>query len=155
MAWFITQHGFTSVVAYDARKDQNPNSQHPSIAPNPGTHVLIRARVEEDLFPLRQVCPGIVIEEDPLADYTYRAVLSRDLFKKYLALEVDQITYGAHFKEVFQQNAHLGDHRYGALMKVWGLFADWQPFSPYNGTYRGPLNQRKRSTRSQGLWSGF
>ena len=133
--WMFGKRGFTSSVAYDPKKDRNKDSQFPQIAKKAGTHILVRARVKEDLEDLRRVCPTLVIETDKSADYSFRAVIPRSKMKKYAALCVDDIDYDSHFKEA-HSSACKGttyQERHSAVMSVWSAMAKLQPYTPYGG----------------------
>lgn len=134
--WVFGKYGFTSAVAYDPTKDREKTSPFRDIAKQPGTHILLRARIEADLEDVRdRVLPTMVIDEQPSADYSYRAVLPRSVFKKYLALMVDEIDYDSHFKEVAEKHGKgvSGSSRHSAYMKVWSALASLQKHSPYGG----------------------
>lgn len=150
--WLFEKRGFISVVAYDPKKDRNKSSKFPQIAKKAGTHLLVRARIKEDLEMLKSVLPTLHIETDPSADYSFRCVIPRSKFKKFLAEAVDGITYDSHFKEVAREHSKGSSGRYSAMMKVWGNMADLQPYSPYGGYFRGPEGKSSASTKSNDGW---
>lgn len=135
--WHFDKRGFVSVVAYDPKKDRNKSSKFPQIAKKAGTHLLVRARIKEDLDMLKSVVPNLHIETDAAADYAYRCVIPRSKFKKFLANSVDEIDYDSHFKEVARDNSKGSSGRYGAMMSVWNAMANLQPISPWSGGYGG------------------
>jgi len=131
--WTFAPRGFISVVAYDPSKDRNSKSEFRNIAKKAGTHVLIRARIEADLDMLKEVVPNLLIETDPAADYSYRCVMTRKQYKRFLVRTVDEIDYDSHFKEVVRDRSPQVEGRYSAMMTVWSAFAKLQPLSPYGG----------------------
>ncbi len=136
--WTFGKYGFTSAVAYDPKKDWAKDSPFKKIVKESDTHILVRARIEADLEDVRdRVLPSMQIVEQPSADYSFRAVIPRSLFKKYLALMVDAIDYDSHFKEVAEKHGHgvKGADRHSAMMKVWTAMAALQPHTPYSGAY--------------------
>jgi hypothetical protein len=133
--WHFGKFGFTSAVAYDPAKDRNKSSKFPDIAKKAGTHILVRARVKEDLEDIKRVLPSLYIEEDLSADYQYRAVIPRKVMKAYLALTVDDIDYDSHFKEATGAAAKGAKNRHSAMMKVWDAMADLQPNPPYGTSF--------------------
>jgi hypothetical protein len=117
--WIFTKTSFFSVVAYDATKDRNKASNFRNIAPKAGTHLLVRGRVEADFDALKPFVKNLEVEEDPQADYPFRAVVRRKAWKKFLAAAADDIDYDSHFKEVVRDNASIPDRRYSAMLGVW------------------------------------
>lgn len=134
--------------------DRNKSSKFPQIAKQADTHLLVRARIEEDMDMLKKVVPSLHVETDPSADYSFRAVVTRKQFKKFLAEAVDGITYDSHFKEVADKNSTGSKGRYAAMMSVWSSMARLQPYSPYSGYYRGPEGS-KSTTKGSGYVSPF
>ena len=138
--WIHTKHGFMSVISYDPKKDKSRQAalkKGETVFPHvdgPTTHVLVRARVEADLFDIKKVVKSLVIADESPADYRYRAVITREQFKKYMELQIDEIDYGSHFKEVAQdtinkeQGKGAGDKRHSALMSIWSILAGLQPW---------------------------
>lgn len=150
--WHFDSRGFVSVVAYDPKKDRNPTSKFPQIAKQAGTHLLVRARIKEDLDMIKAVVPSLHVETDKSADYAFRAVVTRKQFKKFLAESVDKITYDSHFKEAARDNSPKADGRYSAMMSVWSAMAKLQPHTPYGGySYFGGGSKSSKSTSS--TWS--
>lgn len=135
--WHFDKRGFISVVAYDPKLDRNTKSKFPQIARQAGTLLLVRARIEADMDMLKEVVPSLLVETDPSADYSFRAVITRKQYKKFLAKSVDGITYNSHFKEAAQDASPPASGRYSAMMSVWSAMAKLQPYTPYSGTYRG------------------
>lgn len=142
--WLFDKHSFTSTVAYDPSKDVG-KSGHKEIAlasEDPkGMWLLVRARVEADLTAVEkdlQAIKGddkfsIHVTTESSADYSYRALISREDMKLYLASIVDGIDYGSHFKEVVKANASMPTERYSAMMGVWSEMMRLQPYVPYGG----------------------
>jgi hypothetical protein len=67
--------------------------------------------------------------------------MSRDQFKAWLALAVDGITYGAHFKEASRDRTAKtsqanANKKYSAMLSVWSTMAALQPYVPYTGAAR-------------------
>lgn len=131
--WLFEKRGFVSVVAYDPKKDRNTQSEFRKIAKQADTHLLVRARIKEDLDWLKDVQPNLVIETDAGADYAFRAVIPRKKFKTALANAVDGITYDSHFKEVARDNSPKSQGRYSAMMSVWTAMSKLQPIAPWSG----------------------
>lgn len=132
--WLFEKRGFVSVVAYDPKYDRKKDSPFTKIAKQGGTHLLVRARIKEDLDWLKAVVPSMVVDTDPGADYAYRAVISRKQFKRALAEAVDGITYDSHFKEVARDNSPKVEGRYNAMMSVWTAFSKLQDIRPWSGS---------------------
>ena len=135
--WLFEKRGFVSVVAYDPKKDK-VNKVHSKMAKTSadpaGMWLLVRARVEADLEEVEKIIGhDIMISEDKGADYSFRALVSRDDFKAYLCAAVDDIDYGAHFKEVCEKNSSQGKARHSAMMRCWTAMSDLQPNPPYGG----------------------
>lgn len=126
--WIFTKRAFLSVVAYDPKKDLEKDSPFKKIAKNNKTHVLVRARVLEDIEDLKLVLPSVKIVDDIVADYKYRSVISRKIWDKYLLLASSEIDYDSHFKEVVRANATQPQKRYSAMMSVWSAMIQLQPF---------------------------
>jgi hypothetical protein len=146
------QRSFLSVVAYNPAKDIK-DSEHKAIAEASeepkGGWLLVRARLIEDLEAVQtRVGQDIFIRTDRYADYSFRALMSRELFKEYLSLAVDDIDYGAHFKEASRAVSAHSAARYSAMMSVWSTMAALQPYTPYAGT------ERKSTPKASNSWSG-
>lgn len=122
--WNLSKRGFTSAVLYDPDKDFRKDSPFRKIAPQKGTHILIRARVREHLEPFRELLPTIVLVDDRAADYRWRAVVPTSVYKAYLLKQVDEMDYDSHFKEAMRaaQPKHLASDMYTAAMSTWGNF---------------------------------
>ena len=75
--WLITTRGFYSVVA-DHHEDG---------------HVLVRARVREDLESLADLIPGLEVEETPERDYRFRASVPRDVWAAAATALAGEIDY--------------------------------------------------------------
>lgn len=145
--WLFDKTSFTSTVAYDPSKDIG-KSGHKEIAEasaDPkGMWLLVRARVEADLLAVEKALRTVKGDEtfsvhvttEASADYSFRALISREDMKAYLNYVVDDIDYGSHFKEVVKANATEPTTRYSAMMGVWGEMARLQPYTPY-GSYLG------------------
>lgn len=129
--WIFTRKGFFSVVEYDPKKDPDKKSFARSIVKRRGSHVLVRARVKEDLDDLKRVVKKLKVEDEPTADYRFRAVIPRKKWIEYLTLCAQEIDYDSHFKEVVRANATQPAARYQAMMNVWSDMAVLQPTKPY------------------------
>lgn len=134
--WVFTKKSFLSVVEYDPSKDLVHDSPFRKMTSRKGTHLLVRARVRADLEPLRSVVKNLVISEDKIADYQFRAVLPRAKFEKFMATQVHDIDYGSHFKEVVKANATESSLRYRAMMNVWSDMLVLQPLPTYKDWYK-------------------
>lgn len=134
--WLFEKRGFVSVVAYDPDKDKF-NETHMKAAKestDPNGWLLIRARVLADLREVEKIIGhDIMVFEDKGADYSFRALVTRDDFKVYMCQIVDDIDYGAHFKEVAEKNSSQGKERHSAMMTCWSAMARLQPTPPYGG----------------------
>ena len=135
--WLFEKRGFVSVVAYNPDMDKW-NEKHMKAAAESadpsGMWLLVRARVEADLKEVQTIIGhDIMIETDKSADYSFRALVTRDDFKAYLCKAVDDIDYGSHFKEVAEKNSTQGKARHSAMMSVWSAMARLQPYAPYGG----------------------
>ena len=132
--WLFSTDGFTSVVAYSPAKD-HAKSAHYEIAnesADPNVWLLVRARIRADLAQIqRSLGTDLHIRKDAGADYAYRALVTRDDWKRYLCSEVDSMDYDSHFKEVVQDRAPENAQRYTAMMKVWRAMSELQDTPPY------------------------
>jgi hypothetical protein len=129
--WLFEQRGFISVVAYDPKKDMKKDSPFPAFAKSDDTHLLVRARIKDDLDWLKEFLPTLVVDTDPSADYSYRCVVPRKVLKKALAKAVDDIDYDSHFKEVADARSPKVQGRHSAMMSCWSAMAKLQPLPPY------------------------
>ncbi len=141
--WLFDSASFTSVVAYDPAKDRAKKSKHREVAVasvDPMGWLLVRGRIREDLEGVgTQLGVDVFVDNDTSADYSYRALVSRDDWKRYLSLQVDKIDYDAHFKEVVQARslpASQRSARYSAMMSCWSAMARLQDTIPYSGCER-------------------
>lgn len=152
--WLMAAPAWFSVVAYDPSKDprvQQAAKDGKRIKPkvtSKYTHLLIRARVKEDLEALKSVVPSLVIFDDVVADYRFRAVISRAAFKQWAMKQIDEIDYYSHVKETFRdqigqsQSVQAGQDRYSAAMKIWSAWhslqpSNWDAKGKYGTTYYG------------------
>lgn len=120
--WLVTRDGFYSVVEQRGDEDQ----------------VLVRARVKAHVRTLLDILGADAeIVDLPSADYRFRVVLPRDLWKRYVAFAVDDIDYDSHFKEVVEaaQPKRLRKPMYAAMLSTWTAFSRLQPTRPYNGRF--------------------
>lgn len=160
--WLFEQRGFTSTVAYNPDKDPFKQGEHYKVATasaDPkGMWLLVRARVEEDLIEVEKILRiikgddkfSVHVSTDKAADYSFRALISREDFKAYLSAAVDDIDYGAHFKEVCQKRSSQGAKRHSAMMSIWSAMANLQPYSPYGGYTSTWTGTSKYSGKSYG-----
>lgn len=142
--WIITKTGgFMSVVEYNPAADREKNSPFKALTKKKGSHVLVRARVPEHLEDLKRVVPTLVIDDQPYADYRFRAVIKRSDWKKYLNIACDEIDYGSHFKEVTRsaQPVSVAEPLYRAMMSIWGTLATLQRTRPYSGRPNGSVRK--------------
>jgi|SRR5450631_649049 hypothetical protein len=113
--WLFDKRAFTSTVAYDPEMG-GQNAEHKQVAnssADPKGWLLVRARVQTDLEAMQDQLrtitgnPDLNIHtaDDKHADYEFRALVTRDDMKAYLAAQVDEIDYGSHFKEVVRAHA--------------------------------------------------
>lgn len=120
--WAFTKRAFMSAVVYDPTKDRSKDPYFRSLTRKFGTHILVRARVKEDLEDLRPACKNLHIATESIADYKFRTVISRRQWKKYLNRAVDEMDYDSHFKEVVERNSFpesLRTARHSAMMSCW------------------------------------
>lgn len=153
--WLFDKSGFTSVVAFVPSKDFK-KTKHREIAEasgKPNDWLLIRARVKADLEKVATFFPDrdIFILKDPSADYAYRALVTRDMWKAYLSAQVDEIDYDSHFKEVVRDNAPKHPKRYSSMMSVWSALAGMQDVPPYGHHYG---TERTTTAYSGSSWVG-
>lgn len=105
--WLVTTRGFYSVVA-DHHEDG---------------HVLVRARVREDLEALADLIPGLDVEETPERDYRFRASVPRELWAAAAVALADEIDY-PNFKNAVAERQ--GSERAGTYGRVWWTLLDLQ-----------------------------
>ena len=98
--WLVTTQGFYSVVAHRTRPE----------------HLLVRARAREDLEALRLQIPSIELNEDPSADYRWRAEVHREDWRRALIQLVDRIDYD-NFKDAVARRH--GMKREAVYHRVW------------------------------------
>lgn len=115
-----------SAVVYDPKYDKAPDG-FTHLTKRAGTHILVRARVKEDLEDLRPVCRDLRVSYDARADYKFRTVISRRQWQKYINRCIREMDYGSHFKEVVEKNAlpkSLASRRHSAMMRCWTAMAE-------------------------------
>ena len=149
--WNFTVDGFTSVVEYDPPathwKDGKqvtfddgiinnlPADYAPATKDDLSTHVLVRARIKEDLDALKTYDPDAIQTEDQRADYQYRLVMRRTAYATYMYDKVMTLDYNSHVKETIDRRApKVAGGRYQALSKIWSACAQWQPNTPWGNT---------------------
>jgi hypothetical protein len=151
--WNFTDDGFTSVVEYDPPAkhwDRTLNKQvdfddgiinnlpadyQPADKEALSTHVLVRARIREDLDALLTYDPDAIQTEDQRADYQFRLVMRRTAYATYMFDKVMTLDYNSHVKETIDKRApKIVGGRYQALSKIWGACAQWQPNTPWGNT---------------------
>lgn len=134
--WLMTDTGFISAVAYDAKYDSSKrsNRQRKSWGKNP---ILARARLEGDLEQIRPFWSKLRIEADDTADYEFRAIIPRNRWVEFVASKAADIDYDSHFKEVAQKRSPGGPDegfkRHSAYMRCWNALVELQPDKPYSG----------------------
>lgn len=106
--WVFQNHAFVSVVSHRTQRDR----------------LLVRSRIAGDV---ERAVPVANVFEDPSADYRYRAIVSRDEFKRAMSDAVDRIDYD-NFKGSIPNRDRV---RHDAYMGVWGVMARW--FGAYVG----------------------
>lgn len=151
--WNFTDAGFTSVVEYNPpatqwSREQNkhvqfddgiinklPSDYHPADKETLSSHVLVRARIQEDLAVLRTYDPDGVETEMKTADYQFRLVMRRTAYAQFMYDKVMTIDYYSHVKETIDKRApQIAGGRYSALSQIWSACAHWQPNRPWGGT---------------------
>lgn len=100
--WLLTTRGFYSVVA-DHYEDG---------------HVLVRARVREDLEALADLIPGLVVQETPTRDYRFRALVDRAAWEDAVTALAQDIDY-PNFKDAVAERQ--GPDRAHVYSGVWGM----------------------------------
>lgn len=108
----------------------------PATKDNLSSHLLVRARVEADLAPLKEADPDAVFFEDKSADYQFRCIIARHLLAGYAAAQVMSIDYSSHVKEEMNRRApQVEGGRMTAHSAIWSAMAKLQPNPPYGHTY--------------------
>lgn len=105
MAWFITTHGFFSVVEKDSDKTSG--------------NLTIRSRVRSDLENLRdRYLPDMgEISDSTRSDYRFRAVAPREAVSEAMTRAVNDIDYSNFKDAVAERQGHGRAEVYG---HVWG-----------------------------------
>lgn len=155
--WIVAPGGFISVVEYDPTKTRNKKSKHATVendlenyhaadSKTLSTHLMVRARVRDDLNFLedaaKQLGEKVEVYEDLKADYQWRCIVSRTLLKHAVNAQIDGIDYWSHVKESLTSRmpklpaGSSAVSRHSALMGFWNGHASWQENPPY-GTFRG------------------
>lgn len=144
--WLFTEDGYVSAVQYNAKHDSRKNGLHYKVATeNPDIDWLIlRARVKGDIVRIAEAIFGTDndaltkahFDHNPRADYSYRALVSKDDFALYFMEMIQRIDYDSHFKEVSRDRAPESSGRYGAMMSTWSAMAQLQDTVPYSGSPR-------------------
>jgi hypothetical protein len=164
--WNFTVDGFTSVVEYDPPATHWKDGKHvpfddgiinnlpadysPADKENLSSHVLVRARIKEDLDALKTYDPDAIETEDKTADYQYRLVMRRTAYATYMYDKVMTLDYKSHVKETIDRRApKVAGGRYQALSAIWRACVEWQPNAPWSnqvnyGGY-GPGNGKTSS----------
>jgi hypothetical protein len=117
--WIFTKEAFLSVVSYDPKHDTAKDSPFRHLTDRAGTHLLVRARVSEDLNFVATYDPASEVSEMEAADYRFRCVMLKTAFQQYMVDAVEDITYDSHFKEVVRANASHPEARYSFMMSIW------------------------------------
>lgn len=150
--WNFTDSGFTSAVEYspprknfnsatkkyeevvDPLEAQLPEDYYPATDTELSSHLLVRARVEDDLDALAKYDPDAIRFEDKTADYQFRIIVRRTAYADFLYNAAMGIDYNSHVKETINKRApQVMGGRYGALSAIWSACAKWQPIPPYGG----------------------
>ena len=98
--WIFSQYGFISVVRHNAQRDK----------------VLVRSRDLKSLE-LLQTLSELQIEHTPDADYPYRVIVPEDMFKRYMEIEMEEITYPNFKNRAYSTRGNDYGH---LLTEVWG-----------------------------------
>lgn len=152
--WLFTRDGFYSAVQYDPSKDKEPKSIFKKIAQNKHSHILVRGRVKRDLEALRKVVPNVKIVDDVVADYKYRAVITRRQWKKFQSLATDDIDYDSHFKEVMRDGDPVQPTaRYSAVSSVWSAMITLQPYKPWSSPGKGGKGSKSKVSTGSSVQS--
>lgn len=116
--WLFTTRGFLSVVAYDERRDGDALPLPEGASPN--DMLLVRARVYSDLTATLGALelPGSRAVSTPAADYSYRLVLTREEWTRFLSLETVRIDYPNFKARVMDVQ---GRARHDLCMRLWSV----------------------------------
>lgn len=100
------------------------------------SHLLVRARIEEDLKVLKNWDDKIIFFSDQHADYKYRAIMTRKGWAAYLYHMASTINYSSHVKEEMNKRApQIPGGRYTAFSTIWNACMRWQDGSWGYGAY--------------------
>ena len=110
--WLVTTRGF-----YSAVEDHG----------NAG-HVLVRARVREDLEALTDLIPGLDVHETPGRDYRFRASVTREAWATAVAGLAREIDYPNFKNAVADRQGSDRAHEYSS---VWGTLLALQQGGRY------------------------
>lgn len=97
--WVFSQYGFISVVRHDTEKDC----------------YLVRSRDLKSLEMI-QTLSELDIERSPDADYPYRMVVPEQVFKDFMQVEIDEITYPNFKNRAYATRGNAYGH---LLSSVW------------------------------------
>lgn len=97
--WLFSTQGFYSVVAHRDDPDL----------------VLVRCRTEADIEALRRQIPELEPFEDASADYRWRAIVPRHVWRDAMATLADEIDYGNFKSMVAQRQSRERAALYGEL----------------------------------------
>jgi hypothetical protein len=172
--WAFTDDGFISVVEYDPPKtkwdkdakkslpvddgivNRLPADYYPADSKHLSSHLLVRARIQDDLNPLKTYDPDAIETEDKLADYQFRLVMRRTALAQYMYDKVNGLDYNSHVKETIEKRApKIPGGRYAGLSAVWSSISRWQPNTPWGGTvqyggYGGSYDSATGTTKYAG-----
>jgi hypothetical protein len=101
------------------------------------SHLLVRARIKDDLAPLKDADPNAVFFEDLSADYQYRCIISRVAMAEYNYRLTMQISYNSHAKEEMNRRSPAAEGRMTAYYSIWTALSKIQPNPPYGAKYYG------------------
>lgn len=144
--WIFSETGYLSIVEYSPRPNGPKDPADEVIAALPeyrpatqeqlSSHLLVRARIREDLDALHKYDPEAPIFEDLWADYQFRMIIRRTAVADFLYNQVTSLDYDSHVKETINRRApQIRGGRMGALMSIWSATSRWQPNPPYGRTY--------------------
>lgn len=111
--WLMLNDAFLSIVS----KDCPPGS------------LLVRARRPGDIE--RVFGRKVQVTKLDIADYLFRAVISKADLAEVMEREINRIDYGNFKDSVVDKDLH------DAYMRVWTAMASTQPTAPYSGLRRG------------------
>jgi len=156
--WIVSDTGFLSIVELrpwgkDTFADKLPNYIR-GTKDQRGSHLMVRARVKDDLNALKEYDPDALEMESLTSDYQYRLVISREAVATFLWNKTIDLDYDSHVKEtvVLRSPKPKRGDRMKAMYRVWDAFADLQPNPPYGARptlipNKAPAKQGKKAQK--------